>query len=148
MKGYATVLVGVDSEPGAIPALGRAIDIARGSDAELHVAHAVYIPPSWWGAAPTAGVDVSHLQEASAESLWEIVEEELAKHPDLVVHRHRLEGHPPDALLDLGEAVGADLIVIGSHGRGEVASFLLGSTGHRILAHSGADVLVVKHSME
>lgn len=147
MKGYNTILVGVDAERGSEEALRRAIDMARGCDAELHVAHSVYVPPGWWGAAPAVSVDVASLQEASADELWQQVEAALAEFPDVVVHRHKLEGHPPDALLDLAEEVDADLIVLGTHGRGEVSSFLLGSTGHRVIAHASADVLVVKHEV-
>ncbi len=147
MKGYRTILVGVDTEPTAEMALRRAIDVARSCDAELHVAHSVYVPPGWWGAAPAVSVDVVSLQEATAEALWGTVEQVLSEHPELVVHRHKLEGFPPDALLDAAEEIDADLIVLGTHGRGEVSSFLLGSTGHRILAHASADVLVVKHDL-
>lgn len=145
MKGYNTILVGVDAEPTAEQALRRAMDMARASDAELHVAHSVYVPPGWWGAAPAVSVDVVSLQEATADALWATVDAMLAEHPELVVHRHKLEGFPPDALLETAERIEADLIVLGTHGRGEVSAFLLGSTGHRILAHASADVLVVKH---
>jgi nucleotide-binding universal stress UspA family protein len=147
VKGYRSILVGVDTDPTADMALRRAIDVARSCDAELHIAHSVYVPPGWWGAAPAVSVDVVSLQEATAEALWATVDGLLAEYPELVVHRHKLEGFPPDALLDTAEEIGAELIVLGTHGRGEVSSFLLGSTGHRVLAHASADVLVVKHEV-
>lgn len=145
MKAYQTILIGVDAEPSSTNALKRAIQIARAADAELHVAHSVYVPAGWWGAAPAVSVDVVSLQEATADALWATVDEILEPYDELVVHRHRLEGHPPDALIDLSNRIESDLIVLGTHGRGEVSAFLLGSTGHRILAHAEADVLVVKH---
>jgi nucleotide-binding universal stress UspA family protein len=76
-----------------------------------------------------------------------MVDEVLATHP-YPVHRHTVNGYPPDALLDAEKDLHPDLIVLGSRGRGELASFLLGSTGHRVLQYANANVLIVKHHEE
>ncbi len=55
-----------------------------------------------------------------------------------------LNGYPADALVEYAGGVGADLIVVGSRGRGELAALLLGSTSHRILHLATCDVLVAK----
>lgn len=146
MNRYNNILVGVDTETGEM-VLRRAIAMARRNEATLHVAHSVYVPPSWWGAAPAIGADIAALQEASSDSLWAQIDELLATEPGVTVTKHRVEGFPPDAIIDLADEVAADLIVLGTHGRGEISAFLLGSTGHRVLAHANADVLIVKQGL-
>ncbi len=147
MSHYRRILVGVGTEPTGELALRRAMAMAVRNEAVLHVAHSVYVPPSWWGAAPAIGTDIAVLQEATNEAVWARVDEMAATMEGLNLEKHRLEGYPPDAIVDLAKEVDADLIVLGSRGRGEVSSFLLGSTGHRVLATASADVLIVKQDV-
>jgi len=55
-----------------------------------------------------------------------------------------LEGYPPDVIVEYAQEIGADLIVVGSRGRGDLASLVLGSTSHRVVNHAPCDVLVVR----
>jgi nucleotide-binding universal stress UspA family protein len=48
------------------------------------------------------------------------------------------------AILDTAKADHCDLIVVGSHGRGAVATFFLGSVASKVVAHSVIPVLVVR----
>ena len=54
------------------------------------------------------------------------------------------EGRPDDAIVKTAEAVGADLIVVGGHGRAGLKHILLGSTVERVLDQTRCAVLVVK----
>jgi nucleotide-binding universal stress UspA family protein len=49
-----------------------------------------------------------------------------------------------EGILDAAEALGADLIVMGSHGRHGFEKLLLGSTTQRVLSHTELPVLVVR----
>ena len=51
-----------------------------------------------------------------------------------------------DAIVDRAEAVGADLVVVGSRKHSTVGTFLVGSTTQQVLLDSPAPVLVVKAS--
>jgi nucleotide-binding universal stress UspA family protein len=55
-----------------------------------------------------------------------------------------LEGRPDQAILAAAQANGADLIVVGSHGRTGLERMLMGSTSERILNQADCPVLVVK----
>ena len=56
----------------------------------------------------------------------------------------RLASAPWQAILRGARALGCDLIVMGSHGRGAVGTVLLGSQATRVLAHSRIPVLVCR----
>jgi len=57
-----------------------------------------------------------------------------------------LEGYPADAVVKYANEQGADMIVVGSRGRGAVASLVLGSTSHRLIHIAECDLLVVKEA--
>ena len=52
----------------------------------------------------------------------------------------------PAAVVLLHAATGADLIVVGNRGRGEIKSLLLGSVSHQVVHHAPCPVLVVRQS--
>tara|TARA_R110002110_G_scaffold33533_2_gene114894 strand:- start:9419 stop:9862 length:444 start_codon:yes stop_codon:yes gene_type:complete len=52
------------------------------------------------------------------------------------------KGHPKHAIIDMADELGADLIVLGSHGARGI-SVLLGSTATYVLSHAHCDVLTV-----
>lgn len=54
------------------------------------------------------------------------------------------EGRPDDAIIKAAEAAGADLIIIGSHGRAGLRKILLGSVAERVIGHAPCSVLIIK----
>ncbi|MCY0874820.1 MAG: universal stress protein [Firmicutes bacterium] len=55
-----------------------------------------------------------------------------------------LYGHPATIICDVAQQRGADLIVVGSHGRGSIDRLLLGSVSHGVLNRAKMSVLVAR----
>lgn len=73
-------------------------------------------------------------------------EEKLAgprrKYPDVAMHEESVYGHPVDALIQASRT--ADLLVVGSRGRGALGSAMLGSVSRGVLHHADCPVAVVR----
>jgi nucleotide-binding universal stress UspA family protein len=54
------------------------------------------------------------------------------------------DGHPAEMILDTANEIGADLIVVGSHGRHGAKRFFMGSVSAKIVEHAPCNVLVIK----
>jgi nucleotide-binding universal stress UspA family protein len=55
-----------------------------------------------------------------------------------------VHGDPRVVIVDTAHAVGADLVVVGSHGRSGLAKLVLGSVASHVVSHAPCSVLVVK----
>jgi nucleotide-binding universal stress UspA family protein len=130
------IVVAYDFSKHADVALHRAIEIAsREPDSVLHFitvidSHETYLT------ADSVQKDLT----ARLASIFE------ARKPgvDLEFFVHARIGQPVREILDLAEEIGADLIVIGSHGRGAVGRLLLGSVSTAVLHGARCPVLVVR----
>ena len=56
------------------------------------------------------------------------------------------QGDPADAILDVAEERGADLIVVGHKGMTGARRFMLGSVPHRVSHHAPCSVLIIRTS--
>jgi nucleotide-binding universal stress UspA family protein len=136
------VVVGVDGSELSMQAVARAAAIATDRHTELHVVHVFHPPVLPYLGAP---VDMGSIAHAQRKAIWESLEPMLSRLGERVV-KVDLEGYPPDTLVDYVKNIGADLLVVGSRGRGELAALILGSTSHRAIHLAPCDVLVVKPS--
>ena len=134
------VVVGVDGSEQSINAARLAAEEARLRGVELHVVHCVDIQPA-----------ILHLPEGTTSSKEVARRRHDAVHgaigealSDVSYERVGREGYPADELTDYIEEVGADLLVLGSRGRGRVAGAVLGSTSLRCLEQAKVPVLIVK----
>lgn len=136
----ARIVVGVDGSAHARRALAHAIDEARRRGATVDAVYA-HAPPVHW-AAPEFGVLVPRPESEVVEDATALLRRELAHVPDDVVVRPVVvEGPAARALLET--ARGADLLVVGSRGRGGFLGLLLGSTSHQVVTHATCPVVVV-----
>ncbi|MFP5345802.1 MAG: universal stress protein [Actinomycetes bacterium] len=133
------VLVGIDGSEASRLAVEFAADIADRDGAMLKII--VAVGPVADALGTIIGPDESALRTAEA-----LVQDRAAHvredRPDLAVEPAVVQAHPVDALLS--EAEGARLLVVGSRGRGALASILLGSTGRELAQQAACSVLVVR----
>ncbi len=66
------------------------------------------------------------------------------KNPDLSISTAAINGSPKHVILQEAEKLGADLIVVGSHGKGVIGRFLLGSVSQAVAMHAQCSVLIVR----
>ena len=137
------VVVGVDGSEHASIALERALGEARLRGADLHVVYVSDVTPAILYLADAVTLDTTAIAEAQREAVWKAVGPMLDA-SDQPVKRVDLEGYPADQLVDYCNETGADLLVMGTRGRGRIASTFLGSTSSRALDHAKCDVLVAK----
>ena len=134
------IVVGVDGSEGSQRALRWAIDEARRRDASLEIVHAWHVPygasTAYLGVAP---FDPQPMEDAEQRLLDEVVDREDTRGLD-VTRLLVCEG-AARALVDA--AKGADLLVVGSRGRGGFAGLLLGSVSQTVTHHAPCPVVVV-----
>ncbi|TNC19626.1 universal stress protein [Amycolatopsis alkalitolerans] len=138
------VVVGVDGSVASEEAVAVAFDEASWRGAPLIAVH------SWDDAFLTAVFEETHwtldhdqIQEREGEVLAERLAGWQEKCPDVAVERVVTHGRPAVALLD--QADSAQLIVVGSRGRGGFAGMLLGSTSQAVMSYALCPVLVARH---
>ena len=67
------------------------------------------------------------------------------KNPALLITTAVIKGPPKQVILKEAEEFGADLIVVGSHGRGAIERFLLGSVSQAVALHAKCSVEIVRN---
>lgn len=137
------VIVGVDGSPSSEEALLVAIDHARAWDARLTAVAAVPAATGaavfGWLPAPTDRAQVLSQVKGELDMLANQAEERSGT--GIRIDRVVLDGTGPEALTKASSS--ADLLVVGSRGRGGFRGLLLGSTSQAVLHHSQCPVLVV-----
>ena len=137
------VVAGIDDSPAAAQVVARAIDEARWRGTDLHLVHVTYLPVIY----ADVPIEWDEVVKAQNEAVWGGVERVLES-ADVPIERVNQNGYPPDVLVEYANEVEAALLVVGTRGRGEFASLILGSTSHRAIHLATCDVLVVKTALE
>jgi nucleotide-binding universal stress UspA family protein len=87
--------------------------------------------------------DISQQQVSSAEQITRRAAFAL-KETGLSIETAVREGDPRSVIVDEADEWGADLIVVGSHGRTGLTRWLLGSVAQAIVGHASCSVEVVR----
>lgn len=132
------VLVGIDGSPTSELATAIAFDEASRRGVELVALHAW----SDWGNYEVPGLDRGILEQEEEEVLAERLAGWQEHYPDVTVRRIVVCGRPGRLLVEESEK--AQLVVIGSHGRGGFAGMLLGSVSSTVLQSAGVPVVVAR----
>ncbi len=141
--GDERIVVGVDGSRPAEAALEWAADEARRRSATLEVV-TVWEAPAAYGGGAVATVTTSAAREP-AEARARKIAESAARRAEQIGARavpRAIEGQVSGVLADLSEH--ADLLVVGSRGRGGFSSLLLGSVSAQCAHHARAPLVIVR----
>ncbi|HEV8717761.1 MAG TPA: universal stress protein [Candidatus Binatia bacterium] len=144
---FLRILSPVDFHENSLAALEYAAQFARQYDAtvyllhviptdELHLHREVYRPEEGGGA------DVGWAEKVSKEKLQEIAQEHLRGGI-----RHEILTRVGDAaqrILETADEVGAELIVMATHGRTGLSHFFLGSVAEQVVREASCPVLTLR----
>lgn len=138
------VLIAVDDSAFAQRAAQLGIELARAVKAEIafvHVFDPAATPAGAWGFPADR---ISAMSELDAKRLLTKFRESVPTSADSPSHvREFLEsGSPADSIIAVAKKWHADLIVMGSHGRGTVKGILMGSVSRDVLSHAPCPILV------
>jgi nucleotide-binding universal stress UspA family protein len=144
---FQSIVVGTDGSETAGEAVSEAIELAKSIGASIELVSA-YEPVSkqrlrdesrqapedlQWMVNPREDVEAT-LSEAS----------ERIEAAGVSVNTYAREGDPADAILDVAEERGADLIVVGNKGMTGAKRFLLGSVPNKVSHHAPCSVLIIR----
>ncbi len=141
----SSLLVPTDFSENASQALGLAKEVARGSQATLHLLHIVepVVYPADWSYAQVGFADIEQELSDNAQKELEKLAAELKGegfNVETVVRR----GRASDEICDYAGEQGISIIAIGTHGRSGLEHFLFGSTTERVLRKAPCPVLSVR----
>ncbi|WP_327341415.1 universal stress protein [Streptomyces europaeiscabiei] len=143
---FRHIVVGLDGSPESLAAADWAAQEAQRRAVPLRMVTAWIWRP----------VDVPTAQESEAQKQWaqrlssEVRTDLAARFPELRIEVEHVPDLAPHALL--GRTEDAEMLVLGSRGRGAIAGFFLGSVGQHVLARASIPVVLVRanrrHTME
>ena len=141
MGEYKHILVGVDLTVESRDVSKKACTLRNACDCRLSCVHVIEpLSLAYGGDIP---MDLSTIQE----QIQDTAKSHLAEFAETLgieeADRHLIFGRPETEIHTLADEIGADLIVVGSHGRHGLA-LLLGSTANGVLHGAPCDVLAVR----
>ena len=144
---FGTIVVGTDGSDTAAKAVAEATELAQQVGAKVHLVSAYEPVPEGrlreerqqvpddlqWMVNPRE--DVSQTLEDAAIAM---------RDSGVDVETHAREGDPADAILDVAEERGSDLIVVGNKGMTGAKRFLLGSVPNKVSHHAPCSVMIIR----
>lgn len=142
--GPKTVLIPTDFSDCAKQAAQEALALVRGFGGRavfLHVLDIHYIYPAAYGA---EAMIIPPIAPEELEPDWQEFLQDLPLGGGLLWEKQTREGHAAQTVAETANEIGADLIVIGTHGRTGIAHMLLGSVAEQILRTAPCSVLTIR----
>jgi nucleotide-binding universal stress UspA family protein len=139
------IIYATDFSPASRAAFATAVRMARRDRAELLIVHVLgpvvpiadgYLPPSTYAEMDTAA------RRHANKQLDALVRR--ARKANVRTRGLLVEGVAHDAIVRAARTRGADMIVLGTHGRTGFARFVLGSVAGRVVSHAACPVLTVR----
>jgi nucleotide-binding universal stress UspA family protein len=140
----STIVVGVDGSDGSLDALQYAIDEARSHGADVEAVSAWHVPTMiYTGGYIPMPPDPTGFERATKAALDKALSEVAAETDGVEITPVVREGQAAEVLVEAAKS--ADLLVVGSRGRGGFTGLLLGSVSQQCAQHAPCPVVVVPH---
>ncbi len=154
---YKKIVYATDLSVNAAQAFRHAVSLARKYRADIHLLHVlpdveaavVNYVSTVMGKDQLADLELAHKEEVKdmiRKRLHEFAKQELGDHPEDVERLKEIEvhhGNPVANILEMADRIDADLIVLGSHGKGALKYAFLGSVAEKVLNKSHRPMLIV-----
>jgi nucleotide-binding universal stress UspA family protein len=141
------ILLASDGSEEAELALMTAIDLTNNTNSELHVVTVGGAEYRHGYDIPESGDLLKETYKAIEREAQETLDEQVKKSEEArgtVTEAHLRMGRAAEEIVNLGEEIGAGLIIIGSRGRGGIRRALMGSVSDSVIRHAHCPVLVVR----
>ncbi len=137
-----TVVAATDFSDYSLTAIETAMSLTLDPGSTLYLVHVLDLPA---GVDPMAGLEpsINEMERTAVEKLAALEPEN--RNPEIQIEEVVIRGNPPVAIADFAREKDADMIVVGTHGRGGLARIVLGSTAETLLRKAPCQVLVAKH---
>jgi nucleotide-binding universal stress UspA family protein len=137
--GWDHILLATDLSANSKGAENRALELALAYHSKLSILSVMELPTCLYGEAGALGCSLPENRSKLLDDLqaratsWGITPEVMVK-----------QGESYKIVVDTAKAVGADVIVMGSHGRTGLTRLLMGSNTEKVIGSAKCPVLVVK----
>ena len=143
MPVFTNILIALDGSEASQRALSRAVDEAKVWNAQLQAMYVV-----------ETGLFSSLPLDNTVEIMYRVLEKEgkavlerakkSAAEKGVTIITHMKQGHAGSEIVALAEEVKSDLIMVGSHGKGNADRLLIGSVSTFVVTHSKVTTMVVR----
>ena len=143
-----TILVPTDFSETAQKALDYAVELAEKLGAKLQVIHAFELPLVGFpdGTLTITAEMATRITVAAQKALDEVVAKYKGRPVELMTSL--VQGDPRELVLEAARKLGADLIVMGTHGRRGIARALIGSVAESVVRTSSIPVLTLREARD
>jgi nucleotide-binding universal stress UspA family protein len=138
---FRSILVPVDGSASSDAAIELAIKLTKNAGAKLVFCHAVRIPRPPHDAGGFAREQIMEEETTSAQEILEAARKRAAA-VGIEAKALMIADPVADAILDCAKEQGADLIVMGSHGRSGIVRAVLGSKTAEVIGRAAIPVMV------
>ena len=144
------ILVPVDCSDCSRVAMEYALFLAERFDAEIEVLHVAEIPPHVGEEQMVVKPDTGEKQLLSELLMQEAVKADteflapFVRDATIPIERSLLKGRPSKVIVEAAADRGADLIVMGTHGRSGFERLIMGSVTERVMRSAPCPVVVVR----
>ena len=142
---FNTILFATDFSESSEHAFKYALSLARKFESRLAIIHVINEPVDLRGFY-VPHISFDKLEEEIEQGAWKMMEKFCLGHVDETIKWESfvVPGIPYDEIIKKAREIGADLIVVGTHGRTGLDHVLFGSTAEKVVRKSPVPVMTIR----